>query len=248
MKLQGKTALITGGTSGIGLATARLFAGEGARVAITGRDPARLAAVRAELGEHALAIAADVRSAEDCGRAANAVRSAFGGVDVFFANAGIALPSPLATTDAARYRELMDTNVMGVFLSMQAVSPLLRDGASVVLVTSFLNRVGRDGVSLLAASKAAVRSLARSWSRELLPRGIRVNAVSPGAIDTPLHERAGRPADEVRARKAELAARVPLGRLGTAGEIAQAVLFLASDEARYVVGAELVVDGGISQL
>jgi NAD(P)-dependent dehydrogenase (short-subunit alcohol dehydrogenase family) len=248
MKLHGKTALITGGTSGIGLATAKLFIREGARVAVTGRDQRRFAEVQAELGDNAMVIPADVRSLADLRRVAGEVKSAFGGLNVFLANAGIALPSTLASTDEARYQDIIDTNVKGVFFSMQAVEPLLHDGSSVILVTSFLNQVGRHGVSLLSASKAAVRSFARTWSRELLARDIRVNAVSPGGIDTPLHDRTGAPPEEVRAKKAEIASRVPVGRLGEADEIAHAILYLASDDSRYVVGAELVVDGGISQL
>ncbi|AMV48344.1 SDR family oxidoreductase [Paraburkholderia caribensis] len=248
MKLQGKTALITGGTSGIGLATAKLFINEGARVAVTGRDESRFAEVRNQLGSEALIIPADVRSTPDLQRLAHEVESAFGDLNIFFANAGIALPSPLASTDESRYDEVIDTNIKGVFFSMQAVAPLLADGGSVILVTSFLNRVGRDGLSLLSASKAAVRSLARTWSRELLPRRIRVNAVSPGAIDTPLHARSGGTPEQIQARKSEIASRVPIGRLGRANEIAQAVLYLASDDSRYVIGTELVIDGGISQL
>ncbi|WP_422927220.1 glucose 1-dehydrogenase [Singulisphaera sp. PoT] len=248
MRLAGKTALITGGTSGIGLVTARRFAQEGARVGVTGRDKARLEAVKKELGDEALVIAADARSIADMNAAAAHVGEAFGGLDIFFANAGVAHASPLLETDEELYGEMMDTNVKGVFFSMKAVSPILHEGGSVILNTSFINQVGFPGLSVLAASKAAVRSLARSWSRELLGRKIRVNAVSPGAIDTPIQDKFGGTPDEVRERKAQFATLVPVGRLGTAEEIADAALFLASDESRYIVGVELVVDGGISQL
>ena len=246
MKLEGKTALIKGGSSGIGFATASLFVREGARVAITGRDEAKLAKARQALGPSLVPIVADVRSLDDLHRLRDTVEVSFGGLDIFFANAGVAFGTPLDGTDLARYDELMDTNVKGVFFSMQAVSPLLREGASVILNTSWLAEVGTPGLSLLSASKAAVRSLARTWSAELLPRRIRVNAVSPGAIDTPIHARGS--AAEVAASKARIAQRVPLGHLGEADDIAQAALFLASDASRYMLGAEIAVDGGFGQL
>ncbi|WP_269821451.1 SDR family oxidoreductase [Mycolicibacterium smegmatis] len=175
------------------------------------------------------------------------LRDTFGGLDVFFANAGIAYPTPLLDTDEKRYDEIMDINIKGVFFSMQAIAPILRAGASVILNTSFLNQVGRPGLSLLSASKAAVRSFARTWSAELLDRGIRVNAISPGAIDTPLQRR-GRTPEEAQAVLAALVARTPAGRAGAADDIAQAALYLAGDESTFILGAELVVDGGISQL
>jgi NAD(P)-dependent dehydrogenase (short-subunit alcohol dehydrogenase family) len=248
MKLQGKTALITGGTSGIGLATAKLFIREGARVAVTGRDASRFDAVRAELGDDALIVAADVRSPTDMETVSRCIGETFGGLDILFANAGIAYATPLATTDEARYDEIMDVNVKGLYFTVKAMQPHLRQGASIILTTSFIIHVGRPGLSLLSASKAAVRSLARTWSRELLDRNIRVNALSPGGIDTPLHLRGGRSPEQAQAVKDQIAAQVPLGRLGRADEIAAAALFLASDDSRYILGAELVVDGGISQI
>jgi NAD(P)-dependent dehydrogenase (short-subunit alcohol dehydrogenase family) len=247
MRLAGKTALITGGTSGIGLATAKLFVSEGARVAVTGRDTSRFDEVRALLGDNALVIAADASSIADMQAASEHIGGAFGGLDIVFANAGVAYGTPLATTDEARYDEIMDINVKGVFFTMQAVAPLLREGASVILTTSFIIHVGRPGISLLAASKAALRSLARSWSREFLSRGIRFNAISPGSIDTPLISRHRSP-EQVTAFKEQVAAQIPVGRMGEADDIATAALFLASDESRYILGAELVVDGGISQI
>lgn len=247
MRLTGKSALITGGTSGIGLATAKRFVREGARVAVTGRDVSRFDDVRTELGDDALILAADVRSIADMQAVTQNVAEAFGDLDIFFANAGVAYGTLLAETDEARYDDIMNINVKGVFFSMQAVSPILRDGASVILTTSFIIHAGRPGLSLLSASKAAVRSLARTWSRELLERNIRVNAISPGIIDTPLHGR-HRTLEQDRAFKDQAAARVPLGRVGDAQDIAEAALFLASDESRYILGVELVVDGGISQL
>jgi len=248
MKLTNKTALITGATSGIGLATAELFLREGARVAITGRDDARLNQLQEQFGDALLAIKADVRSLEDLRKLAERVTSAFGALDIFFANAGVAFGTPLASTDEARYDEMMDVNVKGVFFSMQAIAPVLRDGASVILNTSWLNEVGTPGLSMLSASKAAVRSLARTWSSELLARKIRVNAVSPGPIDTPIHSRGGGTPDQVDAAKARIASRVPVGRLGAPEDIAQAALFLASDASRFMLGAEIAVDGGFAQL
>ncbi len=248
MRLSGKTALITGGTSGIGLATARKFVQEGAKVAVTGRDESKFEDVAKILGDSALIIKAEVRSQADMKKMSGQIKEHFGGLDIYFGNAGRALDSPLDTTDEALYDELMDTNVKGLFFSMQAVAPLLREGGSVILNTSFTNQVGRIGLSLTAASKAAVRSLARTWSQELLQRKIRVNAVSPGFIKTPIMSRMGMGPEEVRTQQAAAATLVPLGRMGEPEEIAAAALFLASDESRYVVGAELVVDGGISQL
>lgn len=248
MRLKNKRVLITGGTSGIGLATAKLMLREGARVAITGRDAGKLQQIKQQLVGDVLAIQADVLAPEDLRHIHNQVAAEFGGLDAFFANAGVAFGSPLASTSEARYDELMDINVKGVFFSMQAISPLLQPGASVILNTSWLNQVGTPGLSLLSASKAAVRSLARSWSAELLERKIRVNAVSPGAMNTPIHGRSGGTEAEVDAGKQRIAARIPLGHLGEAEYIANAVVFLASDESRYMLGAEVVVDGGFSQL
>ncbi|WCM24962.1 SDR family oxidoreductase [Paraburkholderia bryophila] len=248
MRLKNKSALITGGTSGIGLATARLFIAEGARVAVTGRDEAALERVKAELGENALALKGDVRSIDDMRAIAAQVKEKFGGLDVVFANAGWAFPSAVDDIDAQRYDEIMDINVKGVVFTLQAVLPDLREGASVILNTSFVAQTGKHGISLTAAAKAAVRSLARSWSYEFLDRKIRFNAIAPGAIDTPLLGKWGMSDEQVRSAKAELARTIPVGHMGKAEDIAYAALYLASDESSYVVGTELVVDGGASQL
>lgn len=250
MRLQGKTALITGGTSGIGLVTAELFMREGARVAITGRDRAKLAQARAVLGDNVITIQADVRVREDVQRMAQEVVDVFGddSLDIFFGNAGVAYSTPLLSTDEAHFDALMAVNVKGLFFSMQAITPVLREGASVILNSAWLNAVGMGGFSALAASKSAVRSFARSWSCELMDRKIRVNAVSPGAIDTPIFELEGAPPEQLAETKRQMALRIPARRMGEPLEVAQAVLFLASDESRYMLGAEIVVDGGFAQL
>lgn len=248
MRLSGKTALITGGTSGIGLATAKRFIKEGARVAVTGRDESRFADVCAELGGDALVLAADVRSLEAMQSVATTVQQAFGGLDILFVNAGYVMPTPLPSINEHQYDEIMDISVKGAVFTMQAALPVLREGASVILTTSFIDQTGKHSLSLVAAAKAAVRSFARSWSYELLDRKIRVNAVAPGGIETPLLSKLGMSEAEVEDFKAQFARSVPVGRMGRAEEIAAAVLYLASDEAQYVVGTELVVDGGCSQL
>ena len=248
MRLKNKSALITGGTSGIGLATARLFIAEGARVAVTGRDVAAFERVKAELGENALVLKGDVRSIEDMQGIAAEVKEKFGGLDVVFANAGRAFPSALNDIDEDLYHEIMDINVKGVVVTLQAVLPDLREGSSVILNTSFVAQTGKHGISLTAAAKAAVRSLARSWSYEFLDRKIRFNAIAPGAMDTPLISKWGMSDEWVRDRKAEFAKAIPVGYMGQAEDIAYAALYLASDESSYVVGTELVVDGGASQL
>lgn len=248
MRLKNKSALITGGTSGIGLATAKLFIAEGARVAVTGRNDAVFERVQAELGEHALVLKGDVRSIEDMRAIAAEVKEKFGGLDVVFANAGCAFPSAVNDIDEQLYDEIMDINVKGVVFTLQAVLPYLRDSSSVILNTSFVAQTGAHGISLTAAAKAAVRSLARSWSYEFLDRKIRFNAIAPGAIDTPLISKWGMSDEWVRDRKAEFAKAIPVGHMGRAEDIAYAALYLASDESAYVVGTELVVDGGASQL
>ncbi|MCQ0168628.1 short-chain dehydrogenase [Pseudomonas sp. S12(2018)] len=250
MRLQGKNALITGGASGIGLVTAELFLREGARVAITGRDAAKLAQARASLGGDVITIQADVRVCEDMQRMAQEVSDAFGngGLDIFFGNAGVAYSTPLLSTDEARFDELMAVNVKGLFFSMQAITSVLREGASVILNSAWLNAVGMGGFSALAASKSAVRSFARSWSCELMDRKIRVNAVSPDAIDTPIFELEGATPEQLAETKRQMSLRIPARRMGEPLEVAQAVLFLASDESHYILGAEIAVDGGFAQL
>ena len=252
--LKNKTALITGGSSGIGLATAKLFLENGARVAITGRDGASLLQAREVLGKDVLTLEADVRSRADLQRMAAAVKENLGGLDILFANAGVAFVTPLATTTEEQFDTLMDINVKGAFFTIQAVEPIMREGGSVILNTAWLNQVGAPGRGALSASKAAVRSFARTLSAELLPRRIRVNAVSPGLIETPIlrgvgqSEHPGQTDAEFKAYIQGAVDMIPIGRLGSAEEIAGAVLFLASDASSYMLGSELVVDGGFGQL
>lgn len=252
--LKNKTALITGGSSGIGLASAKLLRDNGARVAISGRDIAALNKAREILGDDVLTLEADVRSHDDLARMAAQVKEAFGGLDIFFANAGVAYTTPLATTTEAQFDGLMNINVKGAFFSIQAVEPIMREGGSIILNTAWLNQVGAPGRAALSASKAAVRSFARTLSAELLPRRIRVNAISPGLIATPIlrgvgqSEHPGQTEEQFQAYIKGAADLIPLGRLGSAEEIANAVLFLASDASSYMLGSELVVDGGFGQL
>ncbi len=245
-KLDGKVALITGGTSGIGLATARLFAAEGARLAIHGRNAARLAAAAAELGRETLAVRGSVDSAADRDRLIAEVGKRFGGIDILFANAGIFRPVMIEDIDEAGFDEIFATNVKGAFFTVQKALPLLRPGASVIFNTSAMTHIGVPSSGMYVATKAALRAMVRVLAAELGGRGIRFNTVSPGSILTPLHDHSSLEG-EVRARVAgEIIARTPLGRFGNADEVAKAVLFLASDDASYVQGEELVVSGGWS--
>jgi NAD(P)-dependent dehydrogenase (short-subunit alcohol dehydrogenase family) len=245
VRFQDKVVVITGGTSGIGLAAAREFASEGAKLAIVGRGAGALAAVRAEIPT-ALTIAADVGEVSEIERVMSEVERTHGGIDVLFANAGMSDCPPIAETDGAFFDRIVAVNLKGVFFSFARALPLFRPGASVVFTATATHARGRPGDPLYLASKAAVRSLARSLAadEEVLRRRIRVNVVSPGAVETPLTARAHGSA-EVRATVEGM---VPLGRWGTPRDVARAVLFLASDDAAYVTGAELAVDGGLAQI
>ncbi|CAB3762235.1 SDR family oxidoreductase [Paraburkholderia humisilvae] len=248
MKLKDKVVLITGGTSGIGLETARLFRDEGAQVAVVGTNPARLTRAAVELGHDALAIRADLRHLADIDAAITEVVTRYGRIDIVFANAGAATAAPLEEVTSEQIDEQFALNFKGLFFTVQKAAPYLSSGSAVIVTTSFLNEVGAPGLSILSATKAAVRSLVRSLGAELAPRRIRVNAVSPGPIATPFHGKLGLSAERVSQTAAALEAGVPLKRLGEPAEIAKAALFLASDDASYITGAELVVDGGFTQI
>lgn len=247
-RLNGKTAWITGATSGIGLATARLFLEQGARVALTGQDALRLADAVAQLGPGAVAVRADVSSLPDMAEAGRRLQAEFGGLDIVFANAGIARPVPFAEVDSAHIDTQMNVNFKGVVQTVQTALPLLRRPASVILTSTAMVDRGVAGMSIYAASKAAVRSLARSLSKELVDRGVRVNAISPGLIDTPIYGKLGLPPEAVQAWAGELMGQVPAARFGLDREVARAALFLASDDASYVMGENLRVDGGFATL
>lgn len=252
-RLANKIALITGGNSGIGLATAEEFLKAGASVVITGRDPATLRSAIRRLGEVAApdklgAVQADVTLVEQLDQVMNDVRRRHGRLDVLFVNAGIAEFVPIDTANEDHFDRIFDTNVKGAYFTVQKALPLLARGASVILTGSVAGLLGMPANSVYAASKAAVRSLARTLSADLVNRGIRVNVISPGPVVTPIFGRMGLSP----AQQEELATRVlqsvPVRRFGDAREIAHAAVFLASDESTFFVGAELVADGGVSQL
>lgn len=247
-RLEGKTALITGGTTGIGRATAELFIRHGARVAITGQDAQRVADAAAALGPQAIGVRADVGNAADMEALARRLKSEFGQLDIVFANAGIAKPRPLNEVDEAHIDEQLNVNVKGVLYTVQKMLPLLRRPASIVLTASTVAELGTAGMSVYAATKAAVRSLARSLSAELAPQGVRVNVVSPGPIETPIFGKLGLPDAAVQAWAGEITAKVPLGRFGQPDEVAKAVLFLASDDSSYMLGENILVDGGMATI
>jgi NAD(P)-dependent dehydrogenase (short-subunit alcohol dehydrogenase family) len=246
-RLGGRIALITGGNSGIGLATAKRFVEEGARVYLTGRRQAALDAAVQEIGKGAVGVQGDVSSLADLDRLFAQIEREQGRLDILFANAGFAEFGRLGQITEDHYQRLFDTNVRGVLFTVQKALPLLTDGASVIVNASVVSIKGNENMGVYSATKAAVRSFVRTWTSELKGRGIRVNAVSPGPIDTPaIDVLVGAGATD--GFKSAMAAAVPLGRVGTADEIARAVTFLASDDSSYVAGVELFVDGGMAQV
>jgi NAD(P)-dependent dehydrogenase (short-subunit alcohol dehydrogenase family) len=248
-RLDGKVALVTGGTSGIGLATANAFARAGAKVFITGRRQKELDAAVEEIGSAATGIQADSSKEADRERLFATVKSTSGHLDVLFANAGGGSMLPLGSITEAQYSDTFDRNVRGVLFTVQQALPLLAEGASVILNGSTTSITGTPAFSVYSASKAAVRNFARSWILDLKGRGIRVNVISPGPVRTPgLVGLAGPDAADQQGLLDHLAAQIPLGRVGKPEEIAKVALFLASDDASFVNGAEIFVDGGLAQV
>ncbi len=246
-KLQGKVALVTGGTTGIGLATARLFHAEGARVIVTGKNPATLETARASLNGIAEVVASDSGDAGDIQALFEHVAAKHGGLDILFLNAGIGRHTTITAMTEADFDEVFRVNVKGPWLALKAAFPLLRRGGAVVLNASINAHLGMPGSSAYAASKAALRSFARTAASELAGKGVRVNATSPGPTDSGIIEKILSPAEAAGAR-AFLMGRIPQKRLGSTEEIARVVLFLASDDSSYMTGEEVVVDGGMTRV
>ncbi|HTU45997.1 MAG TPA: SDR family oxidoreductase [Bryobacteraceae bacterium] len=249
MKLTGKKALITGGNSGIGLATARVFIAEGAQVAITGRDQKTLDEAIAELGPNARGYRADVTIAEDRKQLFAALAKDFGSLDIVFANAGISGQTPTGSTDEAVFENVIHTNLNAAFFTVNSAAPLVNDNGSIIFSGSVQSYLGQPGVAAYAATKGGLVSMARSIAADLAPRNIRVNVVAPGAIKTPIWKRGQRASistDESAKVEKFFSSAVPQGRWGEPEEIAKAVLFLASDDSSYVNAVELMVDGGLT--
>ena len=247
-KLDGKVAVITGGNSGIGLATAKLFQAEGATVVITGRRQEAVDAAVKEIGGNTVGFTADAGNLKAIRELYLDVNKEVGKIDVLFLNAGIAKFGPIDSVDEATFDAMVNVNLKGIFFNVQYALPVLNDHASILLNTTVADQKGFTGTSVYSATKAGVRSLARTLSAELVGRGIRVNAVAPGPIETPIFEKLGVPEEGIPGMKEGFKNVVPMKRFGTAEEFAKAALFLASDDSSYVLGVELVVDGGMAHL
>jgi NAD(P)-dependent dehydrogenase (short-subunit alcohol dehydrogenase family) len=247
-KLDGKIALITGGNSGIGLATAKEFVKEGAYVFVTGRRQKELAAAVEEIGKNAAGVQGDTTNLADLDRLYDQIKQQKGRLDIVFANAGIAKAAPLGSITEDLYQSIFDVNVKGVLFTVQKALPLMPDGAAIVLNASIVGSKGLASNSVYSATKAAVRSFARTWTTDLKSRRIRVNAISPGSTDTPGFGELIGSSGAGQQRLKMLSTTVPLGRLGRPEEIAKAVVFLASDDASFITGVDLFVDGGFAQV
>jgi len=247
-KLAGKIAVVTGGSSGIGLATAKRFVEEGAHVVITGRREKELKEAATFIKRNVTTVVGDVSRLEDLDRLYAVVKEKHGHVDILFANAGAGTIAPLAVATEAHFDQTFDVNVKGMFFTVQKALPLFKDGGSIILNSSVSNVLGVPAFTAYAASKAAVRSFARGWTMDLKDRKIRVNSMSPGPIETPALENAGLTPEQAEQAAAQFVTQVPMGRRGKPEEIAAAVVFLASDESSYITGVDLAVDGGMAQV
>ena len=247
-RLEGKVAVVTGGNSGIGLATAKRLQEEGAQVAISGRNQQTLDAAVKSIGNGVLAVQADVSKLSDVDKLYAEVSKKLGRIDVLFVNAGVAKFAPFAETSEGLFDEQFDINIKGAYFTIQKALPLLNDGASIILNTSVADRKGTVGASAYSATKAALRSLARTTAAELVGRGIRVNTVAPGPIVTPIFGRTGLPKEAIDEFAKDVVARVPMKRFGQPEEVAGVVAFLASQDASYITGEEINVDGGYGQI
>jgi NAD(P)-dependent dehydrogenase (short-subunit alcohol dehydrogenase family) len=247
-KLEGKVALVTGGNSGIGLATAKRFVAEGAYVFITGRRPAELEAAEKEIGGSVTGIQGDVAKLADLDRLFAQIKREKGRLDIVFANAGVAELAPVGEITEAQFNRIFDINVKGLLFTVQKAVPLIPEGGSIILNASIVASKGNPASSVYSASKAAVRSFARTWTMDLKERKIRVNALSPGPINTPAYDRLAQSGPAGQQMLESIVNRVPMGRFGTPDEIAKAAVFLASDDSTFVTGTELFVDGGAAQI
>ncbi len=248
MRLKDKVALVTGGNSGIGLATAKQLAVEGAKVIVTGRRREALDAAVKEIGHGAVGLQGDVSKMADLDRLYAEIKVRFGRIDILFANAGIAAMAPLGQVTEEHFDREFAINVKGLFFTVQKALPLMRDGGSIILNASIVASMGIGAFSVYSATKAAVRSFARTWTSDLKDRKIRVNAVSPGPIETPIYGKIGLTQEQAAEFGTQIVGQIPMGRMGQADEIAKTVAFLASDDSSYITGVDLCVDGGMAQV
>ena len=247
-KLEGKVAVITGGNSGIGLATAQRFAAEGAHVFITGRRQSELDVAVRQIGKNVTGVQGDVSKLPDLDRLYATVKQQQGRIDILFANAGGGELAALGAISEEHFDKAFNVNVKGLLFTVQKALPLFQDGGSIILNASITASRGMEAFSVYSATKAAVRSFARCWTVDLKARKIRVNAISPGPIDTPGYGNLGLSVEQMKQYKTNVVAGVPMGRMGSPDEIAKAVVFLASDDSSYITGIELFVDGGMAQI
>lgn len=247
-KLSGKVAIVTGATSGMGLDTAKLFLKEGAKVVLTGRSQQKLDALKDELTGDYLLVKADAASSTDSHSLIKQTVDTFGKIDILFLNAGIFKAIPIGSLDEAQFDEIYNINVKGPLFTVNTAVPYLNEGASVIFNTSVSNVKGMPGVSIYGSSKAALRSIVRTLAAELAEKGIRVNAVSPGPIETPIWGKTNLTEEQIEGFAAGVSGQVPLGRFGKGEEIAKTVLFIASDDASFITGSEIPVDGGMAQV